>query len=126
MGNENISVKDLRSTPVVVGVDAGSTTVKAIVPDPDKLEILWSDDPRHNTKQPEKVHELLTAIEASFPNSPHKVASAAANLVYAIGPMMTKTNAERLQERINGTLGSAPEAIQNIPTSKPKREQERQ
>jgi hypothetical protein len=40
--------------------------------------------------------------------------------------MMTKTNAERLQERINGTLGSAPEAIQNIPTSNPKREQERQ
>ena len=56
--------------PVVVGIDVGSTTVKAVVLDPDTLEVLWSDYQRHQTKQPEKVLELLLAIEASFPESP--------------------------------------------------------
>jgi len=61
-----------REQPVVVGVDVGSTTVKAVVLDPDSLEILWSDYQRHLTKQPEKVHELLSAIEAAFPDSPRE------------------------------------------------------
>ncbi|WP_437671397.1 BadF/BadG/BcrA/BcrD ATPase family protein [Sorangium sp. So ce131] len=56
--------------PVVVGIDVGSTTVKAVVLDPQTLEILWSDYQRHQTKQPEKVLELLEAIEAAFPASP--------------------------------------------------------
>ena len=29
--------------PVVVGIDVGSTTVKAVVLDPETLEILWRD-----------------------------------------------------------------------------------
>src|SRR5256885_11422946 len=56
--------------PVVVGIDVGSTTCKAVALDPESLEILWSDYQRHQTKQPEKVLELLQAIEASFPESP--------------------------------------------------------
>ncbi len=56
--------------PVVVGIDVGSTTVKAVVLDPDSLEILWSDYQRHQTKQPEKMLELIDAIEAAFPLSP--------------------------------------------------------
>ncbi len=56
--------------PVVVGIDVGSTTVKAVVLDPVTLEILWSDYQRHQTKQPEKVVELIDAIEAAFPASP--------------------------------------------------------
>ena len=56
--------------PVVVGIDVGSTTVKAVVLHPETLEILWSDYQRHQTKQPEKVLELIDAIEASFPESP--------------------------------------------------------
>ncbi len=59
-----------RTDPVVVGVDVGSTTVKAVVLDPTSLEILWSDYQRHHTKQPEKVVELLETIEAAFPKSP--------------------------------------------------------
>ncbi|MDP3276287.1 MAG: BadF/BadG/BcrA/BcrD ATPase family protein [Deltaproteobacteria bacterium] len=51
-------------------MDVGSTTVKAVALDPVTREILWSDYQRHQTKQPEKVHELLLAIEAAFPNSP--------------------------------------------------------
>src|SRR5213082_2410354 len=58
--------------PVVVGIDVGSTTVKAVVLDPNTLEILWSDYQRHQTKQPEKVLELLEDIQASFPNSDPK------------------------------------------------------
>jgi len=57
---------------LVIGVDVGSTTVKAVVLDPTSLEILWSDYQRHQTKQPEKVLELLEDIEASFPKSDSK------------------------------------------------------
>ncbi|MCC6552602.1 MAG: CoA activase [Polyangiaceae bacterium] len=56
--------------PVVIGIDVGSTTVKAVVVDPRSHEILWSDYQRHQTKQPEKVLELVEAIEAAFPESP--------------------------------------------------------
>ncbi|MGK3959957.1 BadF/BadG/BcrA/BcrD ATPase family protein [Sorangium sp. So ce118] len=58
--------------PVVVGIDVGSTTVKAVVLDPQTLQILWSDYQRHQTKQPEKVLELLEVIEATFPASPRE------------------------------------------------------
>src|SRR3954471_14219131 len=60
------------STPekLVIGMDVGSTTVKAVVMDPDSKEILWSDYQRHLTKQPEKVMELLQAIAAAFPDRP--------------------------------------------------------
>ncbi|HMY16973.1 MAG TPA: BadF/BadG/BcrA/BcrD ATPase family protein, partial [Polyangium sp.] len=59
-----------RREPVVVGIDVGSTTVKAVVLDPSTLEILWSDYQRHQTKQPEKVLEMLQCIEEAFPESP--------------------------------------------------------
>ncbi len=59
-----------RTEPVVIGIDVGSTTVKAVVLDPASHDILWSDYQRHNTKQPEKVKELLDAIELFFPDSP--------------------------------------------------------
>jgi predicted CoA-substrate-specific enzyme activase len=62
----------VRTEPVVIGIDVGSTTVKAVVLDPVTLEILWSDYQRHQTKQPEKVLELIEVIEASFPNSPRE------------------------------------------------------
>jgi activator of 2-hydroxyglutaryl-CoA dehydratase/predicted nucleotide-binding protein (sugar kinase/HSP70/actin superfamily) len=58
-----------RTKPIVIGMDVGSTTVKAVALDPETLEIVWSDYQRHNTKQPEKVHELMLAIEAAFPES---------------------------------------------------------
>ncbi len=45
-----------------IGFDVGSTTVKAVVMDIDKDEIIWSDYQRHDTKQPEKSLELLKKI----------------------------------------------------------------
>ena len=53
---------------VAVGVDIGSTTVKAVVCDPETLEILWSDYQRHETQQPEKVLEFMVRIGHDFPN----------------------------------------------------------
>jgi predicted CoA-substrate-specific enzyme activase len=51
-------------------MDVGSTTVKAVVIDPETKKILWSDYQRHHTKQPEKVVELLEAIFTAFPDVP--------------------------------------------------------
>ena len=52
---------------VLVGLDVGSTTVKAVVMDPNTDEILWKDYERHQTKQPEKVFEFLQRILEAFP-----------------------------------------------------------
>lgn len=65
-------VVDVRCTPVVVGIDVGSTTVKATVVDPESRRILWSDYVRHNTKQPETVYEFLVRIGNTFPNVPRE------------------------------------------------------
>ena len=45
----------------MVGLDVGSTTVKAVVVDAATDQILWQDYQRHDTKQPEKVLEFLQA-----------------------------------------------------------------
>jgi activator of 2-hydroxyglutaryl-CoA dehydratase/predicted nucleotide-binding protein (sugar kinase/HSP70/actin superfamily) len=51
---------------LLVGLDVGSTTVKAIVVDPRDDQILWQDYQRHDTKQPEKTLEFLQRIEKEF------------------------------------------------------------
>jgi len=48
----------------MVGLDVGSTTVKAVVVNRDTDEMIWSDYQRHETKQPEKVLEFLRRMEA--------------------------------------------------------------
>jgi activator of 2-hydroxyglutaryl-CoA dehydratase/predicted nucleotide-binding protein (sugar kinase/HSP70/actin superfamily) len=50
-----------------IGMDVGSTTVKAVVVNPANQEILWSDYQRHHTKQPEYVMSMLETILAAFP-----------------------------------------------------------
>ncbi len=57
------------ATTVAIGVDIGSTTVKAVVCDPDTHEILWSDYKRHETRQPEMVLEFLVRIGHHFPKA---------------------------------------------------------
>src|SRR5574341_80924 len=47
---------------LIVGLDVGSTTVKAAVANGD--EVVWKDYKRHNTKQAEMVLEFLGRIEA--------------------------------------------------------------
>ncbi|MBV8436765.1 MAG: hypothetical protein JOY95_04560 [Silvibacterium sp.] len=49
---------------LMVGLDVGSTTVKAIVVDAATDAILWQDYQRHETRQPEKVLEFLRRMES--------------------------------------------------------------
>jgi len=50
-------------TQFMVGLDVGSTTVKATVVDAATDAVLWQDYQRHETKQPEKTLEFLRRIE---------------------------------------------------------------
>jgi activator of 2-hydroxyglutaryl-CoA dehydratase/predicted nucleotide-binding protein (sugar kinase/HSP70/actin superfamily) len=58
------------SQAIVIGLDVGSTTVKAVVVDPATREILWSDYQRHHTKQPETVMDFLLRIGQAFAEVP--------------------------------------------------------
>jgi len=51
-------------TKFLVGLDVGSTTVKATVVDAATDKILWQDYQRHETKQPEKTLEFLRRMDA--------------------------------------------------------------
>ncbi|WP_263352040.1 BadF/BadG/BcrA/BcrD ATPase family protein [Acidicapsa acidisoli] len=53
-----------------VGLDVGSTTVKAIVVDAATDITIWQDYQRHETRQPEKVLEFLRRMEAETGISP--------------------------------------------------------
>ena len=46
----------------IIGLDVGSTTVKAVVVDPETKDIVWSDYQRHHTKQAECVLDFMVRI----------------------------------------------------------------
>jgi predicted CoA-substrate-specific enzyme activase len=60
----------LAADRIVLGIDVGSTTVKAVVVDPATKDILWSEYHRHETRQAEKVLELLVGIGREFADVP--------------------------------------------------------
>src|SRR5437588_320556 len=51
-------------TKFLVGLDVGSTTVKAVVVEAASDTVLWQDYQRHETRQPEKPLEFLKRMEA--------------------------------------------------------------
>ncbi len=55
---------------LLVGLDVGSTTVKAIVVDAATDTTLWQDYQRHESRQPEMVLEFLRRMEAETGISP--------------------------------------------------------
>lgn len=55
----------------IVGIDVGSTTVKAVVVRGASDEILWREYQRHETRQPEKVLEFLRRMEQEAGITPH-------------------------------------------------------
>src|ERR1700730_3846167 len=57
-------------TQLAIGMDVGSTTVKAVAIDPATKAIPWSDYQRHHTKQPEYVLSMLQTILGAFPDHP--------------------------------------------------------
>jgi len=52
---------------LAIGLDVGSTTVKAVVCDPETLDIIWCDYRRHEARQPETVLDFMIRIGAFFP-----------------------------------------------------------
>ncbi|HUD63424.1 MAG TPA: BadF/BadG/BcrA/BcrD ATPase family protein [Candidatus Sulfotelmatobacter sp.] len=59
------------STEFLVGLDVGSTTVKAVVVEAASDKVLWQDYQRHETKQPEKTLEFLKRMEGDVGIDPH-------------------------------------------------------
>ncbi|GHT74650.1 hypothetical protein FACS1894124_4860 [Spirochaetia bacterium] len=57
-----------------IGVDVGSTTAKAVIVDPQTNALLFSRYTRHNARQMETVHGLLSEIAAQFPGTPFRLA----------------------------------------------------
>jgi len=57
-------------TKFMVGLDVGSTTVKAVVVEAATDQVLWQDYQRHETKQPEKTLEFLKRMESEIGISP--------------------------------------------------------
>ena len=54
-------------TALHVGLDVGSTTVKAVVLEEACGEVLWRAYERHETRQAERTADLMDRIEAAFP-----------------------------------------------------------
>ena len=54
----------------LVGIDVGSTTLKAVVVPPDGEAVLWEDYQRHETRQPEMLLEFLRRMEADLGITP--------------------------------------------------------
>ncbi len=100
---------------IAVGIDVGSTTVKAVVCDPESLEILWSDYQRHETQQAEKVLEFLVRIGKQFPDASDMrvfmTGSGSSNLCeYTGGRFVQEVNAVTLAvERMHPDVGSVVE-----------------
>ena len=54
-----------------VGMDVGSTTVKAVIVNAETDQIIWQDYQRHETKQPEKLLEFLKRMQDEVGIAPH-------------------------------------------------------
>ncbi len=54
-----------------VGMDVGSTTVKAVIVETATDQMIWSDYQRHETKQPEKLLEFLKRMQDEVGIAPH-------------------------------------------------------
>ena len=96
---------------LAVGVDVGSTTVKAVVVDPADHRILWSDYQRHETRQPEKVLEFLVRIGNAFPDARLRLFLTGSGASPLCGPVgarfVQEVNAVTLAvERLHPDVGS--------------------
>src|SRR4029077_11179783 len=58
-----IAPRVAEGTQLMIGLDVGSTTVKAVVINPADDKILWRDYQRHDTKQPAQVLEFLQRMQ---------------------------------------------------------------
>ncbi len=63
---------DSPSAGLFIGLDVGSTTAKCIVVEPAQYRILWQRYERHETRQAEKVLELLEQALQAFAEVPER------------------------------------------------------
>lgn len=63
-----MSSRDTARVRFLIGLDVGSTTVKAVCVDPASRSIVWSEYQRHETRQADKARELLVKIAETFPD----------------------------------------------------------
>src|SRR5712664_2218306 len=86
---------------LAIGMDVGSTTVKAVVMHPATKEILWSDYQRHHTKQPEYVLSMLETITGTFPDQAKDRGGAGWKMFLTgsgAGPLCAPTGGKFVQE----------------------------
>jgi predicted CoA-substrate-specific enzyme activase len=69
--HEVMSAQSGHKAVYTVGMDVGSTTVKAVVVNAETDQMIWQDYQRHETKQPEKLLEFLKRMEAEVGIAPH-------------------------------------------------------
>lgn len=83
--------------PLVLGVDVGSTTVKVCAVDSEAQKIVWQNYERHETRQAEKVLEMLEAFLSDFP---HQKLSDIKTFITGsgAGPIAPHINAKFIQE----------------------------
>ena len=102
---------------LMIGLDVGSTTVKAVVVDPARDALLWQDYQRHEASQAGKALEFLEAIAAAFPGLPRDAfrlfvtgSGGAALIPHIGGKFVQEVNAVALAvEKLHPEAGSVVE-----------------
>ena len=69
--SREVAAQSGHKTVYSVGMDVGSTTVKAVVVETETDQIIWQDYQRHETKQPEKLLEFLKRMQDEVGIAPH-------------------------------------------------------
>jgi activator of 2-hydroxyglutaryl-CoA dehydratase/predicted nucleotide-binding protein (sugar kinase/HSP70/actin superfamily) len=69
--SREVSAQSGHKAVYTVGMDVGSTTVKAVVVNTEDDQIIWQDYQRHETKQPEKLLEFLKRMQEEVGIAPH-------------------------------------------------------
>ncbi len=69
--SREVAAQSGRKAVYTVGMDVGSTTVKAVIVNAETDEMIWQDYQRHETKQPEKLLEFLKRMEEEVGIAPH-------------------------------------------------------
>ena len=69
--SREVAAQSGRKAAYSVGMDVGSTTVKAVIVDAETDQIIWRDYQRHETKQPEKTLEFLKRMQDEVGIAPH-------------------------------------------------------
>jgi len=69
--SREVSAQSGHKMVYMVGMDVGSTTVKAVIVDAESDEMVWRDYQRHETKQPEKTLEFLKRMQEEAGIAPH-------------------------------------------------------